>query len=49
MKKPAPVWVKINTYVLVDHDDSGTFDGTDYMIVLTGVNLVTEIALADFL
>jgi len=38
-----------NAYVVVDHNDSGLVDTGDTLIVLTGVNLAAEIALADFI
>jgi hypothetical protein len=38
-----------NAYVVVDHNDSGSVDAGDSLIVLTGIDLVGEIALADFI
>jgi len=36
-----------NAYVVIDEDDSGSVDAGDTFIILTGVNLVTEIVVAD--
>lgn len=38
-----------NAYVVVDHNDSGSVDAGDSLIVLTGIDLVGEIALANFI
>ena len=38
-----------NAYVFVDANDSGTFNAGDSLIILTGVNLVTEIVAGDFI
>jgi Ca2+-binding RTX toxin-like protein len=38
-----------DAYVFADTDNSGAFDAGDVFIVLTGVNLVTEIVAADFI
>lgn len=38
-----------NAYVVVDHNDSGSVDAGDSLVVLTGVNLVTEVVLGDFI
>ena len=38
-----------NAYVAVDHNDSGSVDAGDTLIVLTGVNTAGEVALADFI
>lgn len=38
-----------NAYVVIDHNDSGGVNAGDTLIVLTGVDLVTEIVLADFI
>lgn len=37
-----------NAWVVVDENDSGSVDANDTVIVLTGINLVTEIAVGDF-
>jgi len=37
-----------DTYIAVDSDDGGTFAAADDLVILKGINLVTEIALADF-
>ena len=37
-----------NAYVVIDEDDSGSVDAGDTLIVLTGINLPAEIAVADF-
>lgn len=37
-----------NAWVVVDENDSGSVDANDTLIVLTGINLVTEIAVGDF-
>ena len=38
-----------DAYVLVDVDDSGTFDAGDTLTILTGIDLVGEIALTDLI
>lgn len=38
-----------NAYVVVDHNDTGSVDVGDSLIVLTGIDLVGEIALANFI
>jgi len=38
-----------DAYVFVDDDDSGSFAAGDTLIIVSGVNLVTEIVLADFI
>jgi Ca2+-binding RTX toxin-like protein len=38
-----------NAYVAIDEDNSGTFDAADSFVILTGVNVATEILAADFL
>jgi Ca2+-binding RTX toxin-like protein len=38
-----------DAYVAIDENDSGSFDAGDSLIILTGINLVTEIAVTDFL
>jgi len=37
-----------NAWVVVDENDNGSVDANDTLIVLTGINLVTEIAVGDF-
>jgi Ca2+-binding RTX toxin-like protein len=37
-----------NAYVLEDTDGDAVFDSTDVFVILTGVNLATEIVAADF-
>lgn len=37
-----------NAWVVVDENDNGSVDANDTVIVLTGINLVTEIAVGDF-
>ena len=37
-----------DAYVLIDEDDSGSFDSGDTLLILTGINLAAEIAPADF-
>jgi S-layer protein len=37
-----------NAWVAVDENDNGVFDAGDTLIVLTGINLVTELVVADF-
>lgn len=38
-----------NAYLVVDENDNGSVDAGDTLVVLTGVDLVTEIALANLL
>jgi Ca2+-binding RTX toxin-like protein len=38
-----------NAYIVIDEDDSGSVNAGDTLIILTGINLAAEIALADFL
>lgn len=37
-----------NAWVVVDENNNGSVDANDTLIVLTGINLVTEIAVGDF-
>jgi Ca2+-binding RTX toxin-like protein len=38
-----------DAYVFIDEDDDGDFSNTDDLIILTGINLASEIAATDFL
>jgi len=38
-----------NAWVAIDENDNGSFDAGDTLVVLTGVNTASEIALSDFL
>ena len=38
-----------NAYVVVDHDDRGSVNAGDTLIVLTGINTAAQIASADFI
>jgi S-layer protein len=38
-----------NAYIVIDEDDNGSVNAGDTLIILTGINLAAEIALADFL
>jgi hypothetical protein len=37
-----------NAWAVVDENDSGSVDAGDTLVVLSGINLVSEIATADF-